>query len=136
MKRSSSTSLAVRQMVAVIDARFAECSSLREVALVIGRREAYLGRIFRRRIGMSVREYLAERRMERALRSILKGEKVEAIALEVGYKSKKTFYRHFRQRFGTTPTVYRGLTNESGAMATAAQPDATEESEWRRARRG
>jgi AraC-like DNA-binding protein len=67
---------------------------------------------------MSVREYLADRRMEQALSSILKGEKVEAIALEVGYKSKKTFYRHFRQRFGTTPSVYRGLTSESAATAT------------------
>ena len=33
--------------------------------------------------------------------------KIEAIALDLGYRSKKHFYRQFKRRFGMTPDVYR-----------------------------
>jgi transcriptional regulator GlxA family with amidase domain len=46
-------------------------------------------------------------RVERASRAIRAHEKVEAVALEVGYRSKKNFFRQFRRRFGTTPAKYR-----------------------------
>jgi AraC-like DNA-binding protein len=50
---------------------------------------------------------VAHTRVERASRAIRAGEKVEAVALEVGYRSKKNFFRQFRRRFGTTPAKYR-----------------------------
>jgi photosystem II stability/assembly factor-like uncharacterized protein len=45
--------------------------------------------------------------MERAVTLIGKGDKVEAVALQVGYRSKKNFYRQFTIRFGVTPAAYR-----------------------------
>jgi PAS domain-containing protein len=33
--------------------------------------------------------------------------KVEAVALDLGYRSKKNFYRQFKRRFGMTPEAYR-----------------------------
>ena len=35
------------------------------------------------------------------------GMKIDAVALTVGYRSKKNFYRQFRRRFATTPFEYR-----------------------------
>jgi AraC-like DNA-binding protein len=42
------------------------------------------------------------------------GEKIEAVSLLVGYRSKKNFYRHFKDELGVTPTVYR--TTVAGRM--------------------
>jgi methylphosphotriester-DNA--protein-cysteine methyltransferase len=58
-------------------------------------------------MGMTVRAYVERTRIERAALAIRDGEKVEAVALEVGNRSKKNFYRQIRRRFGTTPAKYR-----------------------------
>src|ERR1700716_4109084 len=90
----------VARMVELIDAGFTEAVSLRALASAIGREEASLGRLFRELMGMSVRRFIARRRIDRAVESIRQGVKVEAVALEVGYRSKKNFYRQFRRQFG------------------------------------
>src|SRR6266850_4513193 len=97
----------VRYMVRLIDERSGEHISIRTLAHIVGRQEAYLGRLFRQQMGMSVREYLTCVRMDRAATLIRHGDKVEAVSLEVGYRSKKNFYRQFSKRFGVTPAVYR-----------------------------
>jgi AraC-like DNA-binding protein len=43
-------------------------------------------------------------RMER-----IGSEKVDAIALDVGYRSKKNFYRIFKSLTGLTPSAFRQL---------------------------
>lgn len=35
------------------------------------------------------------------------GEKIEAVSLMVGYRSKKNFYRHFKAAVGMTPLTYK-----------------------------
>jgi AraC-like DNA-binding protein/photosystem II stability/assembly factor-like uncharacterized protein len=94
-------------MVTLIEERWSEPLSLHRLAPSLGRQEAYLGRLFRQEMGVTMREYLARVRLERAAGLIRQGEKVEAVAIEVGYRSKKNFYRQFVRRFGTTPAVYR-----------------------------
>ena len=46
-------------------------------------------------------------RLEHAARYLRDGLKIEAVALSVGYRSKKNLYRQFMRRFGVTPEVYR-----------------------------
>ncbi len=101
------SSLHVRQMLALIDERSAEPLSLATFARSLNRQAGYLGRLFRQEIGVGMREYLARLRLDRAAGLIRDGVKVEAVSLEVGYRSKKNFYRQFRRRFGTTPGLYR-----------------------------
>jgi AraC-like DNA-binding protein len=38
---------------------------------------------------------------------IRNGEKIEAVSLLVGYRSKKNFYHHFRRHVGLTPLAYK-----------------------------
>jgi hypothetical protein len=40
--------------------------------------------------------------------------KIEAVALSVGYHSKKNFYRQFLRRFGVTPDAYRQRLMDGG----------------------
>jgi AraC-like DNA-binding protein/photosystem II stability/assembly factor-like uncharacterized protein len=103
----------VERMMALIEERCEQRLSLRTMAASLGRQAAYLGRLFRQETGLSTRDYLAQCRLDRAAGLIRQGDKVEAVALEVGYRSKKNFYRQFRHRFSMTPAEYRRCTPDT-----------------------
>jgi AraC-like DNA-binding protein len=94
-------------MLELIHARFADAMSLPVLGAAIGRQSSYLGRLFHSEVGVTVREYVRGLRLKHATELIRDGVKIEAVALVVGYRSKKNFYRQFRQSFGTTPGGFR-----------------------------
>ena len=51
-------------------------------------------------------QWLTRVRLDHAVALVPDGVKIEAVALLVGYHSKKNFYRQFRRRFGTTPFAH------------------------------
>jgi AraC-like DNA-binding protein len=67
-----------------------------------------LAREFKREHGMSIRNY---RQIVAITKSIerVRDEKIEAVALELGYKSKKNFYQAFKRLTGVTPAAFRHL---------------------------
>jgi len=69
---------------------------------------AHLGRLFRRYLDTSPRQYLLELRMRQAKR-LLADEKlsIKEISMQVGYDSALNFSTGFRKRFGTSPREYR-----------------------------
>jgi AraC-like DNA-binding protein len=97
----------VRQMLDVINTHYADAITLQTLSVRIGRQPAYLGRLFREEVGVSLRQYLTRVRLEHAAALVREGVKIEAIALSVGYRSKKNFYLQFRKRYGMTPLPYR-----------------------------
>lgn len=105
-------------MLDVIDNRYTEAITLRTLSTSVGRQPAYLGRLFRQEVGSSFHDYLTRVRMEHAAELIREGVKIEAVALCVGYRSKKNFYQQFRRQFATTPVPYRCRT-----LATAPPDD-------------
>jgi len=68
-----------------------------------------LRRAFRRRYGVSLREYQRIARVTFAVPLVRDDLKIEAVALEAGYRSKKDFYKVFRQVTGLTPVQFRNL---------------------------
>jgi AraC-like DNA-binding protein len=74
-----------------------------------------LRRDFHQQFGMSPLEYQRTVRLQHALRE-LPGAKVDAIALQVGYRSKKDFYSAFKQLTGITLTAFRSLSRERAAV--------------------
>ena len=68
----------------------------------------YLGRLFKKETGKTVKEYILQRRMERAKRA-LRQEKtaVIEIAADVGFNNVTYFNRRFKAMFHMTPTEYR-----------------------------
>jgi two-component system response regulator YesN len=97
----------VRLMLDVIEHEYANVVTLRTLASLVGRQPAYLGRLFHQQVGATARDYLTRVRLDHAATLIRDGMKIEAVALSVGYRSKKNFYQQFRRRFGTTPVHYR-----------------------------
>lgn len=96
-------------MLDIIENQYTQMVTLRMLSAVTGRQAAYLGRVFSREVGASVRTYVTRVRLRHATALIRQGVKVEAAALSVGYRSKKSFYRQFRRVYGTTPISYCGL---------------------------
>ena len=102
-------SLHVATMLRTINRRYYEPLSLEKFAQLLGRERGYLGRLFKKEVGCSMREYLARVRVRRAAELIRQGTKIEAVILEVGYRSPKRFYDAFKQEYGVTPAAFRGL---------------------------
>jgi len=71
---------------------------------------------FRRRYGVSLREYQRIARVTCAVPHVRSGVKIEAVALEAGYRSKKDFYKVFKQVIGLTPVQFRNLPSSRAAQ--------------------
>lgn len=106
LRRSNETLLA--EVFDVIERRFAEPLSLREVADSIGVTPGYLTTLVRRRTGRTVVDWITEHRMVRA-RRLLTGTDlpVAEIARRVGLPDPGYFARVFRQSNGVTPREWR-----------------------------
>jgi transcriptional regulator GlxA family with amidase domain len=97
----------VQRMVDFIDRGYADRITLKTVAASVRGNPAKLGRNFRAKVGVSVHGYVTQVRLEHAADLISSNIKVEAVALGVGYRSKKNFYRQFARHFGVTPEAFR-----------------------------
>lgn len=112
----------VRRMLDVIERDYANVVTLRTLSSNVGRQPAYIGRLFRQEVGSTARDYLTHVRLEHAASLIRDGVKIEAVALSVGYRSKKNFYQQFRRHFGTTPLLFR--TDSAGTESSPAETPA------------
>jgi AraC-like DNA-binding protein len=115
-------------MIDVLDKGYAGRLSLGTLAHALGRQSAYLGRLFREEMGVTVHEYVTRKRMENGEAQVRAGVKIEAVALTLGYQSKKNFYRQFKRRFGSTPEAYRTRVRDIGLTGPVSveQPGSTE----------
>jgi two-component system, response regulator YesN len=96
----------VRRMLDVIERTYADHITLDTLGRALDRQARYLGHLFRKEVGMTVHARVTDVRMDRAVRLIREGVKIEAVALLVGYRGRTNFYRQFRRKYGTTPFVY------------------------------
>lgn len=106
LRRSNETLLA--DVFDVIERRYAEPLSLRDVALGVGVTPGYLTTLVRRRTGRTVVDWISERRMVQA-RRLLTGTDlaINDIARQVGLPDPGYFARVFRRSNGVTPRVWR-----------------------------
>ena len=103
----------------IIDERYAEPLTLDVLADAVGRSKRHLASVFLREFKVTVHGYLTQVRLNRALALIREGEKIEAVSMSVGYRSKKNFYRNFHAHIGVTPSAYRTtLSSIQGPPAT------------------
>jgi AraC family transcriptional regulator, transcriptional activator of pobA len=93
---------------AVIERRFPEPLSLRDVAREVNLSAGHLTTVVRRRTGRTVQEWIVDRRMT-AARRLLAGSDlpVGEIGRRVGYPDPGYFARVFGQVHGVSPTRWR-----------------------------
>ena len=92
----------------VVEHRFREPISLRDVADAVGLSAGHLTTVVGRRTGRTVQQWITERRMTEA-RRLLAGTDltVAAIAGRVGYRDAGYFIRRFRAAHGSAPQEWR-----------------------------
>lgn len=68
----------------------------------------YMTKLFKKETGLTIKEYMVKKRLERA-RELLQSseENVSDIALKVGYDNLSYFVRQFRLHYGVTPKQYQ-----------------------------
>jgi AraC-like DNA-binding protein len=96
-----------RRMVDLIEKSYGDHITVRTVSTSLGGKPGKLGALFRLITGSSVHAYVTRVRLGHAAHLIRSNLKIESVALSVGYRSKKNFYRQFTRHFGVTPDTYR-----------------------------
>ncbi|MEV6066521.1 AraC family transcriptional regulator [Nocardia sp. NPDC052001] len=106
LRRSNETVLA--EAFEVIEERFGEPISLRDIARSVGLTPAYLTTLVRRRTGRTVQDWLIERRMAEARRLLTDSDlSIAEIARRAGIADPGYFTRLFRREHGMTPRGWR-----------------------------
>ncbi|SRR6266536_862020 len=92
----------------VIERRYDQPISLRDVAAAAGLTPGHLTTVVRRKTGRTVQRWIAERRMIEA-RRLLAGTDLtaEAVANRIGYRDASYFIRTFKSHHGVTPQEWR-----------------------------
>lgn len=90
-----------------IETHYAERLTLASIARAIGCARSQVAAMVKDQIGLTTHRYIARMRVRRAAELITQGNKIDAVMLSVGYRSKKDFYRQFKLETGFTPGVYR-----------------------------
>jgi AraC-like DNA-binding protein len=92
----------------VIEQRYRERLSLRDIAREVSLTPGYLTTAVRQRTGRTVLEWIAERRLAEARRLLVETDRsVEEIARAVGYHDAGYFIRSFRRAHAVTPLTWR-----------------------------
>jgi AraC-like DNA-binding protein len=98
-----------REVMALIKRRYAEPGlSLSQVARAAGRSASHVSHVVREETGMTVLEWITERRMEEARRRLREtDEDVSIIAERAGYEDPAYFARVFRRVHGISARTFR-----------------------------
>ncbi len=92
------------------DETFTESITLHQLSAIYHKNEKYLGRLFKKEIGVSYSEYVLEKRLERAKRLLLETEdKIIDVALCCGFNNVSYFNRAFLKKNGSSPVRFRKI---------------------------
>lgn len=107
-KNESRSDNVVEQLKDYIEQNLNEDLSRSVLAGKVFLSEDYVSKIFMKTTGMSLPNYIAERRIKRA-KEYLRGSSlpISKIAMEVGYGNFSYFSKTFRELVGCTPNEYR-----------------------------
>ncbi len=93
---------------ALIEARFHEPISLRDVAAAAGLTPGHLTTVVGQRTGRTVQQWITERRMREARRLLVHTDlSVAEIGTRIGYRDPGYFIRRFRAAHATSPAAWR-----------------------------
>lgn len=98
----------VRILLSIIETSYSERISVSALAQRLRLNRCYMTDLFRKHTGLSIKAYLHEYRLQRALLKLQHPKNtIKSIALESGFRDQLYFSRAFRERFGLSPQQYR-----------------------------
>lgn len=94
----------IRRLLEYIDGHLSEELNVDSLAERSYLSKFHLMRKFKEEVGISLHEYITQRRLILARDLIAKGEPVTEVCFKVGYRSYSAFFRGYVKLFGVTPT--------------------------------
>jgi len=99
---------AIYHALRYIDRNYLEIKSIKEISEKLSYSEYYLAHIFKEKIGISIKQYITEKKISEAA-SLLKTSNLSIgeIAEKLRYSSIQSFTRAFKNATGFSPTSYK-----------------------------
>ena len=96
------------------------------IAKEIGYSVYHFSRIFKEEMGISLMEYVKDRKLLRAAKDIMFGKRILDTAIECGYQTHSGFTKAFRKKYGFSPAIIHALSieklfNENGGNYNMSQ---------------
>lgn len=99
---------AVQRLIDWIDAHVCENPSLAEISMQIGYSPYYCSEQFHKIAGMTIREYMAKRRLTMAAIALRDTDlPIAEVALQCGFSDQAVLTRAFQSAYGCAPSAYR-----------------------------
>lgn len=86
-----------------IDVNYMNDISVESIAAYFGFERSYLYRIFKKEFGISVKNYIIEKRLSQGKSLLENGYSVKNTAFAVGYKDEFNFSKAYKERFNLSP---------------------------------
>ena len=96
----------VSDVIEYINANFAENLTLAGLADTFFVSKYHLSHKFSRRMGISINRYIRKKRLQNARQMLAQGEKPNAVFAQCGFHDYVSFYRAFREEYGSSPREY------------------------------
>lgn len=98
------------RIISYIDTNFEKSIRVEDIASEFGYSSSYISHLFSKHMGISVKSYYDNKRLERAFK-LLKdsGMSISDIAAKLNYKSLYSFSRAIKDKYGAAPTTIRNL---------------------------
>lgn len=109
---SMGISLTILKSLEFIEENLKEDIDLYDVSYNVGYSKYYFSRMFKNEMGISVMEYIRDRRLIKSSEEIIIGRKIIDIALDYGYKTHSGFTKAFKKKFSYSPAFLKIISME------------------------
>jgi len=90
-----------------INAHYMDNVTISQIAESLGLNRKYLARIFKEKCGVTMQEYLINKRLHEGKKLLRLGYTVEESSYMVGYSDPFGFSKAFKRRYGVPPSEYK-----------------------------
>ncbi len=98
---------AIRRVREYLQEHYGEDVTLNRLAQIADLSSYYLSRVFKAEVGISLKQYQAQVRIDRAKILISKGIPIQRVAADTGFVDQSHLTHHFKRFVQTTPGQYR-----------------------------
>lgn len=99
---------AIYEILRYIDLNITEIKDMGMMSRELSYSKYYISHLFKEKIGMTVYEYITERKIDIAKRMLADGERISHIAEKLNYESTQSFSKMFKRHTGVSPSRYIG----------------------------
>ncbi len=114
LKKLSKDEQIIKNVLKIIDNKYADDINLKVIASEVYLSPNYLGQMFKKHTGKSINDYISEFRMEKAKELLkLPSERINTVANKVGIPNASYFCTVFKNLYGIAPGEYQKLIMEN-----------------------